>query len=240
MAPTLLSIATSNDYTISTWLLLGSTLQSLLVLILPRTIALLPPLLFLTYRLTHSYLIATNHIPNPQTKGIIRGRHTWKIPSSSPTTTNTDATKHEASDSIVVLVLAASWSHPNGRFSPGSKDLGDYFMRMWADASAHRSTYGFLGNTPGLSSSGYDTRPDGQGRTTVFLSYWKTLDGLRKFAHAATHMQGHTWWEKGAGDKYPHLGIMHETYVVPGGGWENVFLNFRRFGIGMLVVRMMS
>lgn len=224
MAPKIFSIASPNDYSISTWLLVGASLQCLLVATLPRSISLLPPILLLTYRILHSFLIATGRLPNPLMKDVVPGRQTWQIPASDDTTS--------PDTSIVVLVLAASWSHPNGRFSPGSAPLGAYFARMWADAEANRDTYGFLGNTPGLSAAGAGTRPDAQGQTTVFLSYWKTLDGLREFAHAETHMKGQLWWERGAMDAFPHIGIMHETYQVPAGSWENVFHNYRPFGIG--------
>ncbi|KAH9866702.1 hypothetical protein J1614_008395 [Plenodomus biglobosus] len=240
MAPKFLNIASPGDYRISTWLLLGATLQSILVATLPRTISLLPPILFLTHRIFYNYLIATGRLPNPLETDIVHGRQTWKIPSSPDKNNkaNTAEEQNEANASIVVLVIAASWAHPNGIFSPGSQQLGDYFHRMWASASAHRTTYGFLGNTPGLSSHDTGSRPDEQGKTVLYLSYWKTLAGLQRFAHGDAHMKGQLWWEKGAGDAFPHIGIMHETYEVPAGGWENVFHNFRPFGIGRLALGM--
>lgn len=38
-------------------------------------------------------------------------------------------------------------------------------------------------------------------------------------------------WDRGAGEKFRHIGIMHETYEVPQGHWENISHNFRPFGI---------
>jgi hypothetical protein len=109
------------DYTISTWLTLGATLQCILISLLPRNIALLPPILFLLYRITRGYLVATNRLPNPLKAGIALKRTTWQIPES----TNGSPATTASSESIVVLVLAATWSHPNGSFSPGSKQLGE-------------------------------------------------------------------------------------------------------------------
>ncbi|CBX97419.1 hypothetical protein IAQ61_007165 [Plenodomus lingam] len=232
MAPKIFNIATASDYSISTWLLLGATLQSILVASLPRTISLLPPIVLITYRLLHSYLIAIGRLANPITKDIIHGRQTWQIPTPKPTNHNDPNPSESTTSSIVILVLAASWSHPNGRFSPGSQQLGAYFTRMWDAASANRSTYGFLGNTPGLSTHDTGARSDEQGKTVVYLSYWKTLAGLHRFAHGPAHMQGQMWWEQGAAEAFPHIGIMHETYEVPAGGWENVLHNFRPFGMG--------
>lgn len=79
--------------------------------------------------------------------------------------------------------------------------------------------------------------PDTRGKTVLTLSYWESLEGLRKFTCASAHMTGQLWWERGAMDKYPHFGIMHEVYEVPAGNWENVFHNFRPFGICKLVIR---
>lgn len=215
------------DYTISTWLTLGATLQCILVSLLPRNIALLPPILFLLYRLTRGYLIATHRLPNPLEDDIALKRTTWQIPESADGSPATTA----SSSSIVVLVLAATWSHPNGSFSPGSRQLGEYFAAMWADAASNRETYGYLGNTPTMTSQDDGNRADAAGKTLLYLSYWKTLEGLHKFAHGSVHMKGQMWWDGGAMSRYTHIGMMHEVYEVPKGNWENVFHNFRPFGI---------
>jgi hypothetical protein len=215
-----------NDYTVSTWLILGATIQSFLVATLPRNISLLPPIALLIYRYIRSYLIATNALPNPINQGVTHGRQTWQIPSTDSTVATTGS-----KESIVVLVLAASWTHPNGRFSPGSQQMGNYMTNMWLDAEANREKYGFLGNTPPLATEDDGSRQDCQGVNMVYLSYWKTLEGLHKFAHGDVHMKGQLWWERGAMEAYKHIGIMHEVYEVPAGNWENVFHNFRPFGI---------
>ncbi|KAH7374308.1 hypothetical protein BKA66DRAFT_468226 [Pyrenochaeta sp. MPI-SDFR-AT-0127] len=220
------SIVRSSDYTISTWLLLGASIQCLLFASLPLNISLFPPIAFLTYRILRGYLIATGRLSNPLYDGVTHGRQTWRMPPSDGSSAST-----ESEESIVVLVLAASWAHPNGNFSPGSAVIGQYFQSMWADAEANREKYGFLGNTPGMVTQDSGERLDERGNTTVFLSYWKSLEGLHKFAHAEPHMKGQLWWERGAMEKFPYIGVMHETYEVPKGNWENVFHNFRPFGI---------
>jgi len=214
------------DYTISTWLTLGAILQCIVVAILPRSIAVVLPVAILMYRFICGYLIAKGTLPNPITKEVTHGRQTWQIPSADGTLTTTGS-----KESIVVLVLSVSWSHPNGRYSPGSKVIGGYFSNMWLDANQNRESYGFLGNTPSLSTQDDGMRQDSKGTTAVYLSYWKTLEGLHKFAHASPHMKGQLWWENGAMDEFPHMGIAHEVYEVPPGNWENVYHNFRPFGI---------
>ena len=69
------------------------------------------------------------------------------------------------------------------------------------------------------------------GNALMTISYWKDIEHLHAFAHGPTHRLGWDWWAA-ENKKYPHLGIMHETYAVPEGGWENIYHNFQPFGMG--------
>lgn len=221
-----LNVFGTSDFSKSTWLILGATLQCILVGALPRNISVIPPLALLLYRFIKSYLIANGSLPNPAEDGITYGRQTWQVPSADGA-----VEQRGSKESIVVLVLAASWTHPNGRFSPGSEQVGVYFNAMWREAQENREKYGFLGNTPALGTEDDGSRPDSKGSQQMFISYWKTLEGLHKFAHGDHHMKGQLWWERTASKQFKHLGIMHEVYEVPAGNWENVYHNFRPFGI---------
>ncbi|KAF2274516.1 uncharacterized protein EI97DRAFT_422151 [Westerdykella ornata] len=230
--PLIIRLFKPSDYRISTWLLLGGTLQCLLLAALPRNIAFLPPILLLAFRALRGYLQATGYLHNPLTDGVNYGRSTSQYPSAD----GTDAVK-PSQDTIVILLLCVSFSHPNGAFSHGSPIIGKYFRQMWRDANAQREKYGYLGNMPPLvvekdKSETYGPRNgDDQGKTMVFISYWKTLDGLHSFAHSEAHMKGWLWWDRGAGAKYKHIGIGHEVYEAPAGHWENIYHNFRPFGL---------
>ena len=214
------------NYTVSTWLTLGAIIQCILVSTLPRNVALALPTSIFMVRFVRGYLIAKGTLPNPVAKEVTHGRQTWQIPSADGAVASTGST-----ESVVVLVLAASWSHPNGYYSPGSNFMGQYMTDMWRDAADNREKYGFLGNTPPLNTQDDGVRQDSKGTNQLYLSYWKTLEGLHKFAHGSVHMKGQMWWEKGAMEEFPHIGISHEVYEVPAGNWENVYHNFRPFGI---------
>jgi hypothetical protein len=58
---------------------------------------------------------------------------------------------------------------------------------------------------------------------------------LQAFALGPAHRKG---WDLFAATtkQNPHIGIMHETYAVPKGHWETVYLNFTPFGMGMLLL----
>ena len=64
----------------------------------------------------------------------------------------------------------------------------------------------------------------------ITLSYWRTFEGLHTFAHAPVHREGWDWWNQ-ITKSHPHMGIMHETYAVPKGRWENVYQAFWPIGM---------
>ena len=72
-------------------------------------------------------------------------------------------------------------------------------------------------------------------RNQVVLQYWKSADHLRAYAHARNREHLPAWRRFNAsvgvsGD----VGIWHETYVVPRGASESVFVNMPRFGLGLV------
>lgn len=65
----------------------------------------------------------------------------------------------------------------------------------------------------------------------TYLSYWKDLKGLHDFAGANAHRLGAINYNK---NKYPHMGIMHETYHAPRGQWETIAHNMTPWGLSKL------
>ena len=71
-------------------------------------------------------------------------------------------------------------------------------------------------------------------RNLAVLQYWQSAEHLRAYAHAADKTHLPAWQEFNAkvgnsGD----VGIWHETYVVPRGHYESVYVNMPRYGLGM-------
>ena len=133
---------------------------------------------------------------------------------------------------------------PNGRFAPGFIEFGNLFRQMWQDAAKNREKWGCMSirlerngmewicwclSDLGKSSTLLATDLD-CGNTMIWLSYWKDIDHLRGFAHGDAHRAGWDWFNAFKG--HPHIGIMHEIYSTPKGNWENIYHNFRPFGMG--------
>ena len=74
------------------------------------------------------------------------------------------------------------------------------------------------------------TTPD-TGNMVVSLSYWENVESLHAFAQGPAHRAGWDWWNR-TEKQLAHIGIMHDVYAAPKGHWENIYLNFRPFGMG--------
>lgn len=65
----------------------------------------------------------------------------------------------------------------------------------------------------------------------VWIAYWKSADHLTAWAHGEVHRAGWDWFNAA---KLKHIGLQHETYMVPKGQWESVQHNMQPFGFGEL------
>lgn len=71
------------------------------------------------------------------------------------------------------------------------------------------------------------------GRTTMLVSYWKSTDHLLAYAKMrdAEHLPAWRAFNKHISTN-GDVGIWHETYRVPAGNFETVYLNMPAFGLG--------
>ncbi|KAF1961551.1 hypothetical protein CC80DRAFT_488794 [Byssothecium circinans] len=104
--------------------------------------------------------------------------------------------------------------------------IDQIFKDMWREAENNRSNWTYLGRSATLCDTS-----DAAGTTTIWLSYWKDLKGLRAFANSAAHRLGQ---DRFNAKRFPYMGIMHETFHAPNGSWEAIYDSFRLWGIGTL------
>jgi hypothetical protein len=71
-------------------------------------------------------------------------------------------------------------------------------------------------------------------RSFSSIQYWKSAAHLRAYAHAAGGLHLPAWqaFNRSIGTN-GDVGIWHETYVVPPGNSESIYLNMPRFGLGV-------
>ena len=68
------------------------------------------------------------------------------------------------------------------------------------------------------------------GSEIMMVCYFSSTEGLHAFAHSPFHRKGWSWWTHNT-RKYPYLSIFHETYHVPKGNWESIYVNSHASGI---------
>ena len=152
-----------DDLRLTTWLLVGACLQSLLVLSLPRYVALLPAALVLGARFLVNLLMTQGFVHNAGSEGVYQGRATAMIPLED------GSFPDKASDHEIVLFIVSTrssqyvwspfpiagpldpfsaelnltvWYSAQGRFAPGYIAAGDYFQAMLKEAERNDLQWG--------------------------------------------------------------------------------------------------
>jgi len=202
------------NFSLSTLLLLGGALQLLLTFIIPPIYALLPVLTVLAFRFTHTLLVTYHIIPNPYLKDSISGRFAAAIPSPDGSITV------HPTEKVVCFHLGAKLNHPLGIFSPHAKQFVDHFGGMTRQLDElPQSESGYMG---GSNWTSYDERGAVE---TTFISYWRDMESLHRFAYSDIHRKGWEWWNKLPKEEGVHLGVNHEIFEAEPGKWEAVYLN---------------
>ena len=71
------------------------------------------------------------------------------------------------------------------------------------------------------------------GRTTIMVSYWRSMEHLMAYAKSrqSDHLPAWRAFNQSIGTN-GDVGIWHETYRVHPGDYENVYVNMMPFGLG--------
>jgi hypothetical protein len=68
-----------DELTLSSWLLVGATIQSLLLMVLPARLALWPPALVLALRFGKTMLMARGFLRDESLRNVMNGRYTAQM-----------------------------------------------------------------------------------------------------------------------------------------------------------------
>jgi len=220
MSPPSLSSMIKDSLTLSTWLLLGGLLQGLAIYILGLR-SLIPPTVIIAYRTIDHALMACGITHNRYMAGVLQTKFSGQYPQPD----DGSFTATPAAESIVVFHLGARINHPLGPLAPGAKAIDDWVRKMMDAMTADAEKYGVLGLSHWIKQEA------AAGNEVMNLFYLRDYDALHRFAHDALHMDGVAWWTRIVKD-HPHIAIFHETYVVPKGQWENIYINSKPTGMG--------
>ena len=217
-----------DQFSLTTWLLIGGALQSILfVLPIRPSYIVAPTFLILLTKVIDTLLITYNLKANPYLEGTYDTRFAALIPNSDGTFGAPKTEEDKENDSIVILHLGFTVNHPLGIFAPGVREVGEGFKNMAKDLAVNAETNGFLGSTRFLSEQpNRDTKSE-----IVQVFYFRSNEHVHKWAEEPVHRDVWNWWNK-VHTQYRHLGIMHEVYEAPKSKFEAIWNHGRPNGIG--------
>lgn len=64
--------------------------------------------------------------------------------------------------------------------------------------------------------------------------YFKNVEAIHQFAHEEMHRKAWDWYKAGT---YDHIGIFHETFVVPAHSYETIYENCKPLMLGAGLVK---
>lgn len=208
------------NFNISTWLLFGALIQSLVVVLIPRVYAVLPVVLVLLVRFADTMAITFGFKANPYLKDAILHRVTPQIPDADG-----QFSDEASNEKVTVLLLGAKCNHPLGMFAPNFKDLGDLLTGMVRQLERNSVEHGFYGGSSWVQH-------DKNGALEVlFISYWRSAEDVHKYAYGDLHRKTWDWWTA-LDENNKHLGINHEIFEVDRRHWEGVYINFQPTNLG--------
>ncbi|EGX94942.1 hypothetical protein CCM_03214 [Cordyceps militaris CM01] len=199
------------------FLVLGSVLQAGLSLALPARWAVVPLLSYLAVTLASVLLDRATSLTHPFPLNVVPGRAAAQLP--LPSGAFGDAA---AADAVVVFHIGAQFNHALGPLCPGGRATGDRFGALVADLRRRRAELGVL------AVSDWQGVVDGSVTTNTVI-YFRDLASLHAFAHEPMHREAWDWF---AAQKFPHLGVYHETFLVPRNSYECVYLNCKPLLMG--------
>ncbi|KAJ5925362.1 hypothetical protein N7454_008001 [Penicillium verhagenii] len=214
-----------DQFSLTTWLLLGAVTQGLAVMLFPASYAILPAFIILSYRVIDGLLMTVGLKRNRYMDNVIMGKFTGQIPNSEGIYSS-----EPADENIVAFQLISRSNHPLGLLAPGAREVAALAQNMYAQLAKERETYGFLGSKFMIGADELSA-----GNHMITMMYFRNLEGIHRFAHGPIHTDTWNWWNA-KGKHYGYVTIAHELYSSPKNQWENIYINAQLTGLpGTLV-----
>ncbi|PGH10526.1 hypothetical protein AJ79_05454 [Helicocarpus griseus UAMH5409] len=208
-----------DNFTLTTWLLIGGLLQGIAITAF-GSLALLPTAMAIAYRTADHLLMLAGWKKNRYASEVLLTKFGAQMPSSDGTFGSTPADRP-----VVVFIIGAKSNHPLGLFGPDYKKIGTSFEAMVAELEASAEKSGFLGRSNWINRAEQEASNE-----TMSVMYFRDYESLHRYAHGPLHMEAVKNWVKVV-KRNPHIAIYHETYVVPKGNWENIYINSKPTGM---------
>lgn len=111
---------------------------------------------------------------------------------------------------------------------PHGKDIAEKFIEMNQSLRERREELGLISMTDWVG--GKPSTAD----TLLMSYYFKDVESIHKFAHEEMHRKAWDWYNAVKPD---HIGIFHETFVVPAHSYETIYANCKPLLLGAGLVK---
>ncbi|KAL8829244.1 MAG: hypothetical protein Q9191_002118 [Dirinaria sp. TL-2023a] len=213
-----------DQFTITTWLLLGAVLQALLVALPIRTLyAVAPAVTLLVWQVVDALMMSFGLKRNIYMDNVVQTKCTALVPDEQGSFSRASVGK--GGEGVCVFILGFRVNHPLSVAAPGARGIFHNFTIMRDDLEANAAQNGFLGSEFLLNSGQRTTRSE-----LKSVWYFRSTEDVMAWAHSPVHRRGWELYNKTI-KKYNHLGIMHEMYESPAGDWENIYVNHQPVGL---------
>lgn len=204
-----------DQLTLTSLLSIGAAMQALLfALPVPFHYKVTPLVLIILHQVITTWLPALGYTENPYVENVIASKVSAQLPERE------SGFFHDkpAAEPLVVFLLGVQFNHPLGIFAPGVRETGEWFTKNNQALNAEPDKHGLLGSSSWRGTS----RSDKNG--IISLYYFRDLGGLHRFAHGKTHREGWDWYAQVVRKNgWKHIGINHEVFTVPKGGYETIY-----------------
>ncbi|CAH0059053.1 unnamed protein product [Clonostachys solani] len=209
---------------IRTRILLGALIQVLLCSVLPMRLAIAPACLMLFHSFITTILQARSPKSSHFQRDVVFGRATSQFPSGDGSYGT-----QPAKESVVFFNLGIQYNHPLGVLSKGAYEVSRHFLKMEKDLLSRREELGLL------SISKWHASERESNNTLIITFYFKDVESVHKFAHEELHRKALDFYNKA---KYDHIGVFHETLIVPAKNYETVYVNCKPVLMGTSAVKL--
>ncbi len=126
---------------------------------------------------------------------------------------------HDHDHGVVVFLIGARVNRPLA------------VRRWWPVVSAMPGMLRELQQDPALGLLGVTSAVHGRG--SLMVQYWRDVESLQAYAHDTEHAHRPAWraFNRAGREAGGAVGIWHETFVVPAGGHESMYVDMPLLGL---------
>ncbi|KAK0640681.1 hypothetical protein B0T16DRAFT_514617 [Cercophora newfieldiana] len=221
------ALSIKNTFRLRTLLALSALIQTILLTLLPYSLALLPALFFTLHSAISTLADTLTPSESPLLHRVIPGRTTAVIPSWYA---GGYSNSSSGQTPLVVFHMVIGFNHPLGVLCPGGRAIASAMNGIKEVLDSKREEFGVVGWSKWM---GMEREA---GNKMMMVVYFRTASGLEKFAACEEHREAVEAVEGARG----YVSVVHETFEAAPGRWGFVAVDSEPVLLGDGACRIMD